>query len=168
MIIPGCTRPVINRLEGKLMDGQEYEQEMYHKLIPPADGGGARGSPLENFLQIEEVSEVRAQIRAHLKTRVGGVDPKNAHEGKVVPGLKKGMYASIVGPASMTLTTSLTKELHKMLHESLHSSLLASLRDATNTSITHALEHVLGNTVALGVSQSVPLLVEKHYIYRRL
>ena len=103
------------------MDGQKYEREIYEKLIPPTDGGGSRGSPTEAFLEIK-----------------GGEDPKNSHEGKFVPGVKKGMYKSMIGTASETLSTSLTKELHKMLHESLHSSLIVSLRDATNTSITHA------------------------------
>jgi hypothetical protein len=148
MVIPGATRPIINRLEGKIMDGQKYEREMYEKLMPSTDGGGARGSPMEAFLEMK------------MNMAAGG-DPVNAHEGKVVPGMKKGMYKSLIGPASATLFTSLTKELHALLHESLHSSLIVSLRDATNTSITHAIEHVLGNTVALGVSQAVPLLLEK-------
>ena len=158
MIVPGATRPVINRLEGKLMDGQKYERDMYEKLIPPADGGGARGSPAESFL------ETHLRIRSSLISKhkmFTYADPTNAHEGKVVPGLKKGMFKSIIGPASATLSTSLTKELHEMLHESLHSSLVVSLRDSTNSSITHAIEHILGNTVALGVSQSIPLLLEK-------
>ena len=144
----GCTRPVINRLVGKLMDGQKYEQDMYKKLVPPEDGGGYRGGPVDAFRFIEE--EEAAPPKA-----------KNEHEGKVIPGLKKGMYASLVNPMTQSLLTSLTKELHEPLHEALHGSLLLSLRDFLNLTLTHSLEHTLGNTVAIGLSQSVPLLLER-------
>ena len=63
--------------------------------------------------------------------------PKNEHEGKVIPGLKKGMYASLVNPMTQSLLTSLTKELHEPLQEALHGSLLLSLRDFLNLTLTH-------------------------------
>ena len=151
----GCTRPVINRLLGKLMDGQKYERDMYKKLIPPEDGGGYRGGPIDAFL--EESTTMYSREESQERT----FKPKNEHEGKVIPGLKKGMYASLVNPMTQSLLTSLTKELHEPLQEALHGSLLLSLRDFLNLTLTHSLEHTLGNTVALGLSQSVPLLLER-------
>ena len=152
----GCTRPVINRLLGKLMDGQKYERDMYKKLVPPEDGGGHRGSPID-ALFLEQGSTASSHSGIAGRTR----KPKNEHEGKVIPGLKKGMYASLVNPMTQSLLTSLTKELHAPLQEALHGSLLLSLRDFLNLTLTHSLEHTLGNTVALGLSQSVPLLLER-------
>eukprot|EP00946_MAST-07B_sp_MAST-7B-sp1_P000100 g100.t1 len=147
--------PVINRLLGKLMDGQKYERDMYKKLIPPEDGGGYRGGPIDAFL--EESTTMYSREESQERT----FKPKNEHEGKVIPGLKKGMYASLVNPMTQSLLTSLTKELHEPLQEALHGSLLLSLRDFLNLTLTHSLEHTLGNTVALGLSQSVPLLLER-------
>jgi hypothetical protein len=156
-ITKGCTRPVINRLVGKVMDGQKYERDMYKKLVPPEDGGGHRGGPIDSFF-LEQGATMRSRARTAGRA---SSKPKNEHEGKVIPGLKKGMYASLVNPMTQSLLTSLTKELHAPLQEALHGSLLLSLRDFLNLTLTHSLEHTLGNTVALGLSQSVPLLLER-------